>query len=305
VKPTDYACTSASGTVVTCDLIAHHGVQATAETIQLLRRRPGPGAGEKLPHNLLKHADEQTVVSVAAVLETIHHSRLNGQDFSNWGVVAAPSFLGRVTLVGALRRYDTEGAWGISPHFIPHRSQHAVSGTISQILKIHGPNLGTGGAPGGSVDAFLAAAVLLEGNRLPGVWVVLSDWEPEMMPDEMGTPTPADAVCRATALALVPVQAGWQGPRLRIAARGPGQHNAADTGRAVKSSSGLGALLGVLGSSDRSPTTVIWQLEGGGWIELKKGGSGVRPPKYKLLERFFGGSGVEIEHGGAGTENQR
>jgi hypothetical protein len=305
VKPIQNACTSTAGTVVSCDLLAFHSVQATAEAIQLLRRRPGPGAGETLPHNLLKHADEQTVVSVAAVLETIHRAGISAAEFSNWGVVAAPSFLGRATLVGALKRFEAEGAWGISPHFIPHRSQHAVSGTISQVLKIHGPNFGAGGSPGGGIDALLAGAVLLEGNRLPGVWVVLSDWEPEMTPDETGGHTPADAVCRATALALIPARTDWQGPRLLIAPRGQAASSRSGSGHVVKSLSSLDALLRVLNGADANLVTVVWQLEAGGWIELRKDGAQANAPKHKLLGRFLGGSRVEVKHGGAGTENQR
>jgi hypothetical protein len=305
VKPTENTGTSAQGAVVSCDVLAHHTVHATAETIQLLRRRPGPGPGETLPLSFLKHADEQTVVSVAAVLEAIHHFPLADVDFTTWGVVAAPSFLGRATLVSAMKRYEAEGAWGISPHFIPHRSQHAVSGTLSQVLKIHGPNFGAGGAPGTGVDALLAGAVLLEGNRLPGAWVVLSDWEPEMIPDENGGLAPANAVCWATALALVPAQAGWQGPRLRIAARGQEQHPAAGTAGVMKSLSGLEALLRTLSSLNDVPTIVVLPLEGGGWIELRKGGTTLSPPKLRFMERFLGRSRVEVEHGGAGTETKR
>src|SRR5438067_465552 len=88
------------------------------------------------------------------------------------------------------RHYISQRALpGLSPHFIPHRSQHAISGTISQALKIHGPNFGAGGGPGAAAEALLAGAVLLEGSRLPGVWVVLTGWDPEYVPDPEGRPT--------------------------------------------------------------------------------------------------------------------
>jgi len=304
VKPIQTASTSVVETALSCDLRAHHSIQATLDTIVNLRRRPGPGPGERLPHNFLKHADEQTVVGLAAVLEAIHHSGLSETDFTNWGIVAAPSFLGRATLVGALQRFEAEGAWGISPHFIPHRSQHAVSGTISQVLKVHGPNFGTGGAPGSGAEALLAGAVLLEGNRLPGVWVVMSDWEPELIPDETGRPAPADAICHATVLALVPTRPGWQGPRLRITLPGRGESPEFDASKSLKSIAGLGALLQIF-SHEIIPLTVTWQFEGGGCVELRRGASIVNPPKWITLERRNARNRAEVTQGGAGTENQR
>src|ERR1700751_1917728 len=101
-----------------------------------LRQRPGPGLGGSLPATFLRHADEQTVAALAAVLHAIQECGMSVADFKEWGVVAAPHFLGRAMLAAALQRLAAEGAWGISPHLIPHRSQHAVSGTISQVLKI-------------------------------------------------------------------------------------------------------------------------------------------------------------------------
>src|SRR5439155_169645 len=152
---------------------------------------------------------------------------------------------------------------GISPHFIPHRSQHAVSGTVSQALKIHGPNFGTGGGPGGAVEALLAGAVLLEGDRLPGVWVVLTGWEPELVPDASGKPR-GSSVCKGLAIALGAPQPSWHGPRLRLLpstqVEGPG----APAGQAAPN---LEALLATLMNADK-PTTVVWQANGSGWLEL-------------------------------------
>src|SRR5205085_3519156 len=136
--------------------VASGCLSVAPEQVPALRQKPGPGVGESLPNNFLKHADDQTVLALAAVLHAIQDKGLQETDFTHWGVVAGPCFLGRATLVSALQRYDAEGAWGLSPHFIPHRSQHAVSGTISQALKIHGPNLGAGGGPGAVVEGLLA-----------------------------------------------------------------------------------------------------------------------------------------------------
>jgi hypothetical protein len=284
-------------------VVASGSAQVTLETLPALRQRPGPGA--TLPVNFLKHADEQTVAALGAVFGAIDHGRLTGTDFTNWGIVAAPYFLGRATLAAALQRYAAEGAWGISPHFIPHRSQHAVSGTISQAFKIHGPNFGTGGGPGGAVEALLAGAVLVEGNRLPGVWVVLTGWDPELIPDQSGRPT-TTSVCRAVALALQAARPNWHGPRLRVEPSAhPVGHNGTTAGYAARDLPDLEALLKAFGSANALPTTVVWRLDGGGWLELSHAGVNGSVSAPAARTRAAGRGWAEVGHGGAGTENQR
>src|SRR5262249_3193107 len=160
----------------TCGVAAWGLVQATREELVRLRQQPGQVQGEPLPATFLKHADEQTVVGLAAVLQAAQATPLTGTNFTHWGVVAAPRVMGRGLMGAALRRFATEGAWGVSPHVIPHRSLHAMSGTISQALQIHGPNFGAGGGPGSAGEAVLAAYAMLAGDRLPGVWLVLTGW---------------------------------------------------------------------------------------------------------------------------------
>jgi hypothetical protein len=51
---------------------------------------------------------------------------------------------------------------------------------------------------------------------LPGVWLVLTGHEPDLIPDAKGAPvTPTE--CRALALALEPDSSAAPGPRLRLA----------------------------------------------------------------------------------------
>jgi hypothetical protein len=155
----------------------------------------------------LKHADEQTVAGIAALSQAIQHHALDKIDFTDWGVVAAPRYLGRAACAVALTRFDAEGAWGISPHLIPHRSLHALSGTVSQALKIHGPNFGVGGGCEGAAEALLVAGTLLAGGDLPGVWVMLTGYNPELVPaNPPGTEAAAAPDCVAVALALTPVK---------------------------------------------------------------------------------------------------
>lgn len=200
---------------VCCDVAAHAVVRLSPESLPELRRNLGPVPGEPLPASFLKHADEQTIAGLSAVYRAIDKTGLQATCFHDWGVVAAPRFLGRPTMVAALQRFAAEGAWGVSPHLIPHRSLHSVSGTISQALKIRGPNFGVGGGPGGTVEILLAATALLEGKRLPGVWMVLTCLEPETPPSDTGQ-LPEGTQAVGLALALAPSRMSGSRLRLRV-----------------------------------------------------------------------------------------
>jgi hypothetical protein len=258
-------------------------VQATPATLPALRQKPGR-LGEALPPSFLRHADDQSVAGLAAVLQAIEAGRLDGP-FRDWGVVAAPRFMGRTTLAAALLKFKAEGAWGISPHLIPHRSLHALSGTISQALKVHGPNFGVGGGPGGAADALLTAAALVEGGRLPGAWVVLTGWSPEPASDEQGRVLNPNCVCRAVALALTAAGTGRPRLCLRVVPAGsPTRRN----GRGGITLLSLEALVRALAAPAAPPTAVVWQLPSGGRVELERrhfvGGNGAAPRHYAGAE---------------------
>jgi hypothetical protein len=204
---------SAETRVVHCDVAAQGRVRVPVEVMPDMRRRPGPVAPDTLPPTFLKHSDEQTVVGLAAVYHAIHDNGLTGTEFTHWGVLAAPRFLGWPMVGATLPRFAAEGAWGVSPHLIPHRSLHSTSGTVSNALKIQGPNFGVGGGPNAILEVLLAATSMLECQRLPGVWVVMSVLDPETPPDGSGVPVPG-TFASALALALVPARTGWPGLRL-------------------------------------------------------------------------------------------
>ncbi|MGH6681122.1 MAG: hypothetical protein ACREDL_19840, partial [Bradyrhizobium sp.] len=121
---------------VCCGVAADAVVRVGLESLPQWRRNPGSTCGEPLPASFLKHADEQTVAGLGAVYRAIQKAGLQTTNFRDWGVVAAPRFLGRPAMAAALQRFAAEGAWGVSPHLIPHRSLHSISGTVSQALKI-------------------------------------------------------------------------------------------------------------------------------------------------------------------------
>lgn len=242
MKPLPSHNVPAGAKTISASVLARAVVRAGGDGLKALRQNPGPAVGEPLAPNFLKHADEQTVAGVAAVLRAANEYGIAQVDFSRWGVLAAPRFLARASVAQAVKRFGQEGAWGVSPHLIPHRSLHSVSGTVSQALNLHGPNFGVGGGPWGAAKVLLAAAAMLECDRLPGVWVILTgwNWEPGVElpagPARAGASGPLrpcnpnePATCSAVAMALVPGSEGRGGACWRIAATPVTEHALSET----------------------------------------------------------------------------
>jgi 3-oxoacyl-(acyl-carrier-protein) synthase len=238
---------SLTAVTVCCTVAARAALLFAEEDLPGLRRAVSPLTGEPLPPAFLKNSDEQTVAALAAVFRALADSALDPHSLADWGVLAAPRFLGRATMGPVLERFREEGAWGISPHLIPHRSLHSVSGTISLALKTHGPNLGAGGGPGAESEAFAVAAALLSAGDLPGLCLVLTGHEPGRAP----------AALTAVALALVPRGAApgeWQ---LRI-----GEIDGTAESRTLTLEKLRWAV--AAGAAGR------WALEGGGEVDLRR-----------------------------------
>jgi hypothetical protein len=254
-------------------------VRIAWDAIASLRQNPPPSAGPPLPASFLKNSDEQTVVSIVAVQQALTRAALEPASFRHWGVLAAPRFFGRAMMASIFKSFATEGAWGVSPHVIPHRSLHAISGTISQAFKIHGPNFGVSGGPMAVSEALLTSVALLHGDRLPGVWVVMSGCEPEpvltMAPAELGIAAPATPPeCVAVALALRSAQPDHTGLRLRIV---PGTLQAAheSTPTSELSPFRLGAMVETLTAPGLGAATMIWGINGGVRMELERASANV------------------------------
>jgi hypothetical protein len=207
---------------------SHHGIRAWAtshcslEGIGELRQQLGPPGGKPFPAAFLKPSDEQTVVAVAAVLQAINLHGLDRVNFSDWGVIAAPRFLGRPAASDTIHKFEAGGPWKAPPLFVPHRSLHAISGTISQALQTKGPNFGVGGGVSAPVEGLLTALTLLDEQRLPGLWLVLTQCDPEPQPDYSRGVNTIPVVCHALALAFQPVAEDWGGLRLRLIEAGAG-----------------------------------------------------------------------------------
>jgi len=284
-------------------VLAQGSVRAAPDELQVLRKHPGPHPAAPLPASFLKHADDQTVVGVAAVLQAIANGGLGSECFTEWGVVAAPRYFGRVAMINALQRFCAEGAWGMSPHLIPHRSLHAISGTVSQVLKIHGPNFGGGGGPNGLVEMLRAAMAMLHGDRLPALWLVLTGWEPEPVVGANGAP-PADARCTGLALALRAPRPGWRGLRLRLAPAV--QHGFAGPNSGLSAGPDLlrlETLLTALATVKVQSAAIVWRLDGGGRLELEREDASESLPGPH--GRMPSGRRVGVASTGAGAENFR
>jgi len=236
--------------IIECDVGAFATVRATAEDLAALRQKSANSLDRPLPVGLLKQADEQTIAGVAAVWRAIDRGGLAETSFADWAVLAAPRDFGRAAMADAVARFAAEGAWGLSPHLIPHRSLHALSGTLSQALPSHGPNFGVGGGPESAAEIFLAAAALLARDPPPGIWVVLTGGAPGPRP-----------MCMAAALALVPVRASVSGLRFRVIP-------SAEGGSVMT----LESLVLTLSNSPPLPTAT-WHLGGAARLEMGPAGA--------------------------------
>ena len=198
--------------VATADLAlrSQASFRAAPEEVPALRKTPDEPGGIAVHPSLLRHADEQTVVGLAAVLRAIRREGLDPAGFGDWSVLVAPRYLGRAAFERAFPTFRAESAWGVSPHLIPAHSLHSPSGTISQAIKAHGPNLGVGGTPGGDREALLCASTWLLTGSTPGVWVVLTGRATET--DGIGPAGDYEAL----ALAIVPSTIDLDGPRLQV-----------------------------------------------------------------------------------------
>jgi hypothetical protein len=243
-------------------------VQATVSQIAEFRKNPVLPPDRSLPAGFLKNSDEQTVLALAAVSGAIISLKQTAEHYGRWGIVAAPNLFGRCGIYGGQCDYRREGAWGISPHLIPHRSLHAVSGTISQALGLHGPNFGIGGGPNAAGEAFLSAATLLSENRLPGLWVVLTGHEPECLPNVPDRQTSQAAVCLAAVLALKPAKDADDVGCLRVC--GAGEPSGVSRRMHLDAPEfRLPEFVAALESDDLQGR---WALPGCGWVEIECGG---------------------------------
>ncbi|MFM7843744.1 MAG: beta-ketoacyl synthase N-terminal-like domain-containing protein [Planctomycetota bacterium] len=193
--------------LTTCGIAAWASVTADRREIAALRKNPGEFQGGRSPALAVKLADDQAVLALVAVLRAIQSAGWTEPSFRDWGVIAGPRYLARVSTANTLERFQRMGPRGVSPLAIPQTMLSAISGTMSVALGAQGLNCGVGGAPGQLSDALLVGLTLLDTQVLAGLWVVLTEWSTEPVPDGAGD-TQTESMCRALALACTPGSSG-------------------------------------------------------------------------------------------------
>jgi hypothetical protein len=163
--------------VIECIVAASRWLSVLAGDMPRLRATAAAAFPGTVTTGILKQADEQSLTALVSLRQAMDASGIVAADCDAWGLVAAPRTPGRKRIAESISRFAEQGAWSVSPHVIPHCSLHSLSGMLSQALQLHGPNIGAGGVAGAEAEALWAALALLEGERLPGVWVVLTGWE--------------------------------------------------------------------------------------------------------------------------------
>jgi hypothetical protein len=266
-------CPAGARVAVRCRVAAHAAVRLAADELNRLRREPLPAVAEPLPASFLKHAEDQSVAAVTAVRRAIAARGWDDPRFGAWGAVAAVNFFGRQGIAQTIQRYAQEGPWAVSPHLIPQHSFHAASGVISQVWRMHGPNFGAGGGPCAATDAFLFGAAVLAERRVPGIWLVLTGHESELLPPA-NDQTPAGTGmprCEAAALALMP-ETSAGGVHVRVCPEEPAGGREAEYVASLAPFS-LSALVDEL-MADLSAPAAAWRLPGCGWVELETRAAG-------------------------------
>jgi len=187
-----------------CRIAGHALVESRLSGIAALRNGPTGGC-RTLPPRFLRHADEQTVVGLHAVLAALA-TRPADESVAGHAVVAAACQSGRLSAARTLAGLAAGGAASVSPHVVPQCSLHSVAGGVSVALGMHGPHLGVGGGADALAEGLFVTATLLAGmpaSSCTAAWLVATGWDEEPALDERGEPA-SDPVCRALAILLEP-----------------------------------------------------------------------------------------------------
>ncbi len=192
-----------------CSIAALSWQSVRGANIAGLRPAVAQAYPDSLSAGVLKQADEQSVLALHALHLARCEIGLTLADTEHWGLIATARMPGRKRIADSLIKFRDQGAWGTSPHLIPYCTLHSMAGLLSQALRLHGPNYGTGGLKNSEAESIWAGLTLLHGEQLPGVWIVLSGWDRETL-------TIDDAVCQAAVIGLRHPAARGE-PRLRFA----------------------------------------------------------------------------------------
>ncbi len=183
-------------------------VAARLAEIPALRDGGWPKSTPALPRRFLRHADEQTVVGMHAVLAAIA-TIPEPLEREGHGVIAASCQAGRIAAAQTLVQAKHGGGVTVSTQIVPQGSLHSLAGAVSVGLGMRGPNLGVSGGPHALSEGLLTAFSWLHGagpTACDTVWLVITGWDDEPALDADGRPT-TDPVCRGVAFAVSRVAA--------------------------------------------------------------------------------------------------
>lgn len=263
-----------------CAIASHALVECRLSELAELRNRAAPAGAPALPPRFLRHADEQTVVGVHAVLQAIAgHAR--PLELTRHAVVAAPCQSGRLAAARTLAQLPTGGSVTVSPHVVPQCSLHSVAGAVSVGLGMHGPHLGVGGGPDALAEGLSAAATLVTGRGDPtcrAAWLVATDWDAEPELDPSGE-VRTNPVCRGLALLLESTgsspDGGEEATQLELSLRMPKQ--ATRAGGIAETAGGLVAFARALAMCAEGGALAGWTIACPWGAEIRISGRRRRP----------------------------
>jgi len=190
------------GSDLDCTLVAVQSLAISTAESGSLRGRVSGQFGTTLSVGVIKQLEDQQAMALLTLKQAIDSAGLTPEELDRWGLVACSRTPGRKRIGDSLVKFRDAGAWSMSPHIIPYCSLHSLPGLLSQGLRLHGPNIGSGGLPGSECEAIWAALALLFGDRLPGVWLVFSGSNQN--------------ICQAVALGIQRATLGAVQPGLRF-----------------------------------------------------------------------------------------
>jgi hypothetical protein len=238
--------------------------RADLASIAAMRKSIPPWAPEGTAGHFLKHADEQTVLAVAAVDQAIRSRDETAASYSDWAIIAAPRFIGRLAGTATLDRFSRGGGSAISPHLIPQHSLHSPSGALSILLASRQPNFGVGGSCDSLREGLLAALTFPVGD-CQGVWLIATSWDPEPQIDENGSCT-NQPVCYAAALAFQTAAANSTCGSLRLRTGSYPQVQTSETSN-PHAADLCRALMSLVAGGQA--TSLCWNLPWGGALVLE------------------------------------
>ncbi len=197
-----------------CAVTAYATSRFSLEDANALRKQSDTLPGN-LGNSVLRHSDEQTLAALVAVRDAVNRLPTPPESFDKWGVVFSTRYLGRSAFAQALTKFAVDGPWNVSVQVVPNRSLHSPASMVGLALGCHGPCVGVGGGLDGETDAWITASSLLDQQKLPGMILVFSGWEPDNGIDVEGVPL-AVTSCTALVLALQPISTPTSTARLRI-----------------------------------------------------------------------------------------